>query len=180
MAKRNATELLAGAAVLLLAIGFLGYAVANTGRVTLSGYTLHAAFDHADGLNVGSEVRLAGIKVGSVTGAHVNPQSYRAVVDFTVQNAIKLPRDSGAEIQTDGLLGGKFLNLSPGGDEQMLANGDTMTITQGSISIEQLIGKYIFGGISASQGQQQPPAGAQGGAPSTDGSQKGGDLPPLK
>jgi phospholipid/cholesterol/gamma-HCH transport system substrate-binding protein len=180
MAKRNVSELLAGAVVLVVAVGFMAYAVAHTGRITVSGYTLHAKFDSIDGLDVGSDVRMAGIKVGTITAAQIDPQSYRAVVDFTVQNVIRVPKDSAAEIDSEGLLGGKYLRLSPGGDEQMLADGAEVTITQSSINIEQLIGKYIFGGVNLGAGpnQGQPeagrPAGPQG------GDAKGGGLPPLK
>jgi phospholipid/cholesterol/gamma-HCH transport system substrate-binding protein len=181
MAKRNFSELLAGAVVLVVAVGFMAYAVANTGHMTLSGYILHAKFDSIDGLNVGSEVHMAGIKVGTITGVRIDPQSYRALVDFTVQNAIRLPKDSAAAINSDGLLGGKYLNLSAGGDEQMLADGGEVTITQSSISIEQLIGKYIFGGANlggGGQNQGQPQGGTPGG--SQGGDAKGGGLPPLK
>ena len=144
MATRNAGELIAGAVVLAAAAGFLGYAVANTGRTTVSGYTLRAAFDNISGINVGSPVRLAGVQVGSVTAARIDPQSYRAVLKFTVQPAVKLPDDSSAEITTDGLLGGNSLTLTPGGSEKMLAEGGQITITQSPVSIEQLLGKFIY------------------------------------
>jgi phospholipid/cholesterol/gamma-HCH transport system substrate-binding protein len=144
VAKRNAGELIAGAIVLAAAAGFLGYAVANTGRTTVSGYTLHAAFDNISGISVGSPVRLAGVQVGSVTGARVDPQSYRAVLSFTVQPSVKLPTDSSAEITTEGILGGNSLSLTPGGEEKMLADGAQITITQSPVSIEQLLGKFIY------------------------------------
>jgi phospholipid/cholesterol/gamma-HCH transport system substrate-binding protein len=177
MAKRNLSELLAGAVVLVVAVGFVAYAVANTGRMTLSGYRLHAHFDSIDGLGVGSDVRIAGIKVGSITGARIDPQSYRAAVDFTVQTSIRLPKDSAAVVSSDGLIGSKYLGLTPGGDEQMLADGAEVTITQSSINVEQLLGKYIFGGGSLGSGganQGAPQAAAPGGAA------KGGGLPPLQ
>ena len=144
MATRNAGELIAGAVVLAAAAGFLGYAVANTGRSTVSGYRLNAAFDNISGINVGSPVRLAGVQVGSVTGARIDPQSYRAVLTFTVQPAVKLPEDSSAEITTEGLLGGNSLSLTPGGDEKMLADGGEIKITQSPVSIEQMLGKFIY------------------------------------
>lgn len=144
MARHNAAELLTGAAILLVAAGFLGYAVANSGRTTTSGYTLTARFDRIDGLSVGSDVRMAGVKVGSVQGAQIDPKSYLAVVTLSVSDAIQLPKDSSAEVVSDGLLGGKFLSLSPGGDIKMLPPGGTITITQSSVSLEQLLGKFIF------------------------------------
>jgi phospholipid/cholesterol/gamma-HCH transport system substrate-binding protein len=159
-------ETVAGAIVLVVAIGFLGYAVANTGRTPVTGYSLHARFDHIDGLAMGSDVRIAGVKVGSVMSARVDPQTYQADVTFTVQNAVKLPSDSSAEVTSDGLLGGKYLSLVPGGDEQMLAAGGTVTITQGSVSLEQLLGKFIFSVTSlASQKPQGQGSGQELGAP---------------
>jgi phospholipid/cholesterol/gamma-HCH transport system substrate-binding protein len=144
MAQRNLTELAAGAVVLLVAAGFLGYAVAHTGRSTVSGITLHARFDRIDGLAIGSDVRLAGVKVGTVTRAGIDPKTYQATVTFTVESNLRLPKDSSAEITSDGMLGGKFLSVVPGGDETMLADGGEVTITQSAVSFEQLIGKFIF------------------------------------
>jgi len=158
MARRDGAELLAGAVVLAVACGFLWYAVANTGRGFEGGYTLHAKFDRIDGLSVGSDVRIAGIKVGSVTAARIDPQTYQAVVDFSVADAIKLPKDSDAVVTSDGLLGGKYLSLSPGGDTTELAPGGELTLTQSSISIEQLLGKFIV--PSVSQDGQKPGTGA--------------------
>ncbi|MCW3474435.1 outer membrane lipid asymmetry maintenance protein MlaD [Limobrevibacterium gyesilva] len=144
MAQRNPTELIAGAAVLVVALGFLGYAVAHTGRTTISGYTLRAKFDRIDGLAVGADVRVAGVKVGTVSSAGVDPKTYQAVVTFSIENALKVPKDSSAEITSDGMLGGKFLALVPGGDEKMLADGGEVAITQSAVSLEQLLGKFIF------------------------------------
>ncbi len=137
MAQRNLTELVAGAVVLMVAAGFLGYAVANTGRTTIHGYTLRAKFERIDGLSAGSDVRLAGVKVGSILATSVDPKSYQATVMFSVQPSLRLPTDSSAEISSDGLLGGKTLALVPGGDEKMLADGAEVTITQSAVSLEQ-------------------------------------------
>ena len=156
MAKRNAAEIIAGAIVLAAAIGFMGYAVASSGRAGLSGYTLHAKFGAIDGLNVGSDVKMAGVKVGSVTAARLDSHSYQAVVGFTVAGDIKLPTDSSAEITSDGLLGGKYLAIEPGGQQQMIPPGGEVTITQSSISIEQLLGKFIFSMGNLSGAQKQP------------------------
>jgi phospholipid/cholesterol/gamma-HCH transport system substrate-binding protein len=144
VAKRNAGELIAGAIVLAAAAGFLGYAVANTGRTSVSGYTLHAAFDNISGIAVGSPVRVAGVQVGTVTGSRIDLQSYRAVLTFTVQRSVKLPDDSSAQITTEGLLGGNSLSLAPGGSEKMLADGGQITITQSAANIEDLLGKFIY------------------------------------
>lgn len=159
MAQRNPTELIAGAVVLLVAVGFLGYAVAHTGRASVGGYELHAQFDRIDGLTVGSDVRLAGVKVGSVLSTGVDPKTYQADVTFSVQPSLQVPSDSSAEITTDGLLGSKYLALVPGGSDKMLADGGTVTITQSSISLEQLLGKFIFS-VSDLSSSKPSPAGA--------------------
>lgn len=145
MAGRNPTELIAGAAVLLVAGLFMGYAVAHTGRTAIGGMTLHAKFERIDGLAVGADVRLAGVKVGSVTGTRVDPQSYQAIVTMSVQPGLKVPRDSSAEIGSDGLVGGKSVAIVPGGDDKLLGEGGQFAITQSAASLEQLLGKFIFG-----------------------------------
>jgi phospholipid/cholesterol/gamma-HCH transport system substrate-binding protein len=173
MPRRNASELIAGLAVLVVAIGFLGYAVVHTGRSTVSGYQLSAKFDHIDGLASGADVRLAGVKIGSVTGQSIDPQSYQAVVTLTVQDSIKLPKDSSAEITSDGLLGGKFLSLTPGGDATMLTAGGQITITQSSVSLEQLLGKFIFSVTDLGSKNQTQQQGGQAEQGKTDSSRSG-------
>ena len=123
MAQRNAAELLAGAVVLAVALGFLGYAVANTGRSVGGGYTLHARFDRIDGLD--DRLGRAGRRRQGRQrhAARLDPQTYQAVVDFSVAPDIKLPKDSSAVISSDGLLGGKYLALEPGGDSAMVRPG---------------------------------------------------------
>jgi phospholipid/cholesterol/gamma-HCH transport system substrate-binding protein len=144
MAQRNIGDLIAGAVVLAVAVGFLGYAVANTGHVTGGGYTLNARFDHIDGLAEGSDVRIAGVKVGAVSSERIDPKTFQAVVAFSVADDIRLPKDSSVAITSDGLLGGKYMDVAPGGDTSLIPPGGTVTITQSSISLEQLLGKFIF------------------------------------
>jgi len=144
MARRSAVEVVVGAGVLLVAAGFLAYAVARSGRSVGEGYRLTAQFDHIDGLGVGADVRVAGVRVGSVVGTRINPETFLAVVTLTVQDGISLPKDSSAEIDSDSLLGGKYVSLSPGGDTATLKPGQSITITQSSVSLEQLLGKFIF------------------------------------
>ncbi len=153
MARHSAIEVATGAAVLLVAGGFLVFAVANTGQhFGGEGYALNAAFDHVDGLSVGADVRIAGVKIGSIQSIRLDPKTYLADVAFTVQDDVKLTDDSSATVSTDGLLGGKYLALATGGDDKILKPGGTITITQGSVNLEALIGKYIFGGTGAKTG----------------------------
>ncbi|WP_419757279.1 outer membrane lipid asymmetry maintenance protein MlaD [Acidisoma sp.] len=144
MARRNVAEVLAGLLVLLVAAGFLAYALATSGAAGVPGYRLSAEFDRIDGLTVGSDVRMAGVKVGSVATTSIDPKTYLANVGFTVQKNIQLPTDSSATIASQSLLGGDYLSLVPGGSEQMIPPGGRVTITQGSVSLEDLLGKFIF------------------------------------
>ena len=156
MARRSVTEIAAGAAVLLVAAGFLFYAVANTGRGALGGYTLHASFDNVGGISTGSDVRISGLKVGSVTALTIDPKTYQAVATFTVQSNIKLSEDSSATVATGGLLGGNFISLATGGDDKMLGDGGTITVTQSAVNLEDLLGKFIFNvGSLADAAQKQ-------------------------
>ena len=142
--RRNAAELLTGAAVIVVAIGFLAYAIVGTGRASAEGYLLHARFDRIDGLAIGADVRLAGVKVGRVVEERIDPQTFQAIVTFSVESDIKLPKDSSAQITTAGLLGGNVLAVVPGGDTATIPSGGTVTITQSAVSLEDLLGKFIF------------------------------------
>lgn len=146
--NRNILETVLGAVVLVVAIGFLYYAYQNNNSTDGGGYALLAQFDRIDGLDNGADVRIGGIKVGSVTEQTLDPATYRAKVGFTVQDGVELPLDSSAAIMSDGLLGGKYLSIEPGGDIDMLEQGDEITLTQSSIRLEDLIGQLIYSGGS--------------------------------
>lgn len=164
MARRNAAEVATGAVVLLVAAGFLAYAVAHSGAAPSGGYELHAEFGSIAGLSVGADVRIAGVKVGSVTAETINPKTYLADVAFTVSRAIHLPVDTSASIASQGLLGGNYLSLSPGGETAMLAPGGRITATQSSVDLETLLGKFIFS-MSNAAGEGKSHSGAARPAP---------------
>ena len=176
MAQHSGAELAAGAVVLAVAIGFLGYAVAHTGRSTGGGDVLHARFERIDGLSTGAEVRIGGVKVGSVVGSQLDPKTFQATVDFTVAQNIRLPKDSSAAITSDGLLGGKYLSVVPGGDTATIANGGMVTVTQSAINIEDLLGKFIFSAANLASDARKANAEGQA-APKPEA--KPGELPPL-
>lgn len=161
MRGRSLVEVLTGAVVLLVAAGFLFYAIVHSGRASVAGgYTLTARFDRIDGLPSGADVRVAGVKVGSVTDMRIDPQNFLAVVTLRVSDAIKLPRDSSARILSEGLLGGNYIALEPGGDEATLQPGGTISNTQSAMNLVDLIGKFIFTGASSSAAQGQEGAAA--------------------
>jgi phospholipid/cholesterol/gamma-HCH transport system substrate-binding protein len=177
MSRHNPAELVTGAVVLAVAGGFLVFAVANTGRSFApdGGYTLRASFDHVDGLILGADVRIAGVKVGSVDSIKLDPKTFQADVAFSVQSGVTLTTDSSATVATDGLLGGKYLALAEGGDEKNIPPGGEITITQGSVNLEALLGKYIFGGPSTKSG-----AAKSGDSAGSDNKSGSSGLPPLK
>jgi phospholipid/cholesterol/gamma-HCH transport system substrate-binding protein len=183
MARHGVAETLTGALVLAVALAFLAYAVAHSGRATGSGYALQARFDHIDGLAIGGEVRIAGVKVGTVTDERIDPKTFNAIVTITVRDDIHLPKDTGASITSESLLGGKYISLSPGGDESDLSPGQTITVTQSSVSLEELLGKFIFS-VTSLGGQRDGKSGASspsqdGGAAGSNSGGGGGGLAPL-
>ena len=141
---RGTVEFLTGLLVLAALAGMLALAVFGSGRKTGTGYRLRASFSHIDGLSVGGDVRLAGVGIGQVVSERVDPKTYQAEVVFTVRDGIRLPTDSSAVVTSDSLLGGKYLAIGPGGADTILQPGGRMTLTQGSISLEQLLSKFIF------------------------------------
>lgn len=144
----NAAEALIGAAVLAAAAGFLAYAAqtADLGVSTGERYALTASFRKAEGLTVGGDVRVAGVKVGAITGLTLDPASYRAVATLSIDGEIKLPEDSDAAIAAESLLGGSYIALTPGSSEFMLEPGDEIAYTQGSVNMLDLVGRAIGGG----------------------------------
>lgn len=141
--KDHVAEALAGVAVVAVAAWFLVFALGRTGSSGSDSYLLSARFPNASGISVGSDVRVSGLKVGSVTAQRLDPASYQAVVTLSVDKAVKLPLDSSAAITSEGLLGGSFIALVPGGDTEQLAPGDEITDTQGSTDLMGLIGSVI-------------------------------------
>jgi phospholipid/cholesterol/gamma-HCH transport system substrate-binding protein len=141
---RNLLETLLGAVVLIVAVGFLAFAYSSSQVKESGGYELIARFDKIDGLERGSDVKISGIKVGSVVDQSLDPETYRAEVRFSVRDEVRLPADTSAAVVSNGLLGGKYLALVPGGDIEMLAPGDEVTLTQSAVNLEDLIGHMIF------------------------------------
>ena len=146
----NRAEVLAGAAVLAAAIGFLIYAGRETAVSGPAGsYELVASFRSVEGVRVGTDVRLAGVKVGSVTALELNPQTFFADATISVQENVLLPDDSAALISSEGLLGGNFVELVPGGSLDNLAPGAEIEDTQGAVSVISLMMKFAGGGDDA-------------------------------
>ncbi len=145
----NIVETIIGAVVLAFAAIFLifAYRTADIGGGG-NGLNLTARFDQVDGLQVGSDVRMSGIKVGTVTSQYLDPKTFEAVIGISISKEIELPEDTAAKIASESLLGGSYMDLEPGGAEELLAEGGEITFTQSAVSLMDLIGQAIFSASS--------------------------------
>jgi phospholipid/cholesterol/gamma-HCH transport system substrate-binding protein len=163
MKGRSFAEIAAGALVLAVAAVFIVFAVTNSGRGSISGagLTLRAKFDSIAGLAPGADVRIAGVKVGSVVDQRIDPQTFLAVLTMQIDGNLRIPSDSSAEIASEGLLGGRFVAIVPGGADRILGPGGEITITQSAVSLESLLGRFIF---SMTEGQGNARGQNEGGS----------------
>jgi phospholipid/cholesterol/gamma-HCH transport system substrate-binding protein len=142
--RENVAEAIVGVAVVILAIWFVLFAWDRTGGGRKAGAVeIAAIFPNASGVNVGTDVKVAGLKVGSVSALSLDPQSYQVKVSIALDPTIKLPADSSAAVTSEGLLGSTFVAFTPGGSTAMLKSGDVVTDTQGSMDLMALIGQFI-------------------------------------
>ena len=144
--SHNATEILVGGVVLAAAIAFGVYASQTTG-LSQSGshYELGASFRSLEGVGTGTDVRLAGVKIGTVTSVTLNPETFRADTTFSVLDGVEIPDDSAVVVSSEGLLGGNFVEIMPGGSPFNFEPGDEVEDTQGSISLISLLVKFVAG-----------------------------------
>jgi phospholipid/cholesterol/gamma-HCH transport system substrate-binding protein len=154
--QHNLVETILGAVVLAVAVAFFGWAYGQSTAGDPGGYELVARFERIDGLEVGADVKIAGIKVGRVLSQEVDPATWRAKVRFSVKAGLEIPADSTAAVASAGLLGGKYLSLVPGGEDRMLKPGEELTFTQSSVNLEDLIGRFIFSGQGGQGGGKGP------------------------
>ncbi|MCR8825781.1 outer membrane lipid asymmetry maintenance protein MlaD [Pseudosulfitobacter koreensis] len=150
--SENTTEVLVGGVVLAAAVAFGIYAAQAAGLSTGGdSYPLQASFRSLEGISVGSDVRLAGVKVGTVSGVSLNPETFRADTTVALANTIEIPDDSAIVISSEGLLGGNFVEIVPGGSPFAYEPGDVITDTQGAVSLISLLLKFVSGGDGASE-----------------------------
>lgn len=143
--KRSVIETLIGALVIVIAVLFLSYSyrVANVGAGS-GGYEVSALFSGIGGLQAGDDVQISGVKIGSVSSVDLDPETYLARVYIMIEGDVQLPLDTAALISSESLLGGRFLALEPGADEEFLEAGDIIEYTQAPQNLEQLLGQFIF------------------------------------
>jgi phospholipid/cholesterol/gamma-HCH transport system substrate-binding protein len=173
--RESVAETIVGAGVLAVAAAFLVSALSQTGRADVGGgYRLNAAFSSASGLNAGSDVRMAGVKIGTVAAITLDqarPELSAAAVELAVRPGVQVPTGTVAKVQTDGLLGGAFVSLEPACDAfaeegtcPLLAPGASIEFTRGSVDILTLFAQ-MMGGSSEGSTSSAPPAETSGGYP---------------
>jgi phospholipid/cholesterol/gamma-HCH transport system substrate-binding protein len=150
-----------GVGVMLASALVLGLSYAGAGRTSVPGYDVIAHFNHADGIGLGSDVRLSGVSVGKVVGQSLD-ERFRAVITMRLAPGVPVPTDSAALIQTDGLLGAKFISLQPGADETNLHAGEELRFTQDSMNLQELLELII-----AQAESKRPGPDSKGGAADT-------------
>jgi len=173
--SRKLPEILTGLVVIAIAAVFLVYALGRAQALGGSGYLLKAQFSDIGGLTVGSDVKIGGVTIGHVADETLDPTTYAAVVQLQINSGIKLPTDSSASISSEGLLGGNYVGVSPGGDDTMLQPGQSFAVTQSAINLENLLGQFIFnmgksgGSSSGSSGSGSSGQSGQSSATPTSG-----------
>jgi phospholipid/cholesterol/gamma-HCH transport system substrate-binding protein len=147
--KRSSMELGVGVFVLIGMLG-VGYLTIKLGRMELlqgNYYLVSARFQNVTGLKTGSSVEIAGVPVGRVSAIKVNPENFAAVVEMKIDKGVVLTDDTIASVKTQGLIGDKFIKLSPGGSDTELKSGDTMVETESVIDLEELISQFVMGKV---------------------------------
>ncbi len=147
--KKSTTEISVGVFVL---IGLLcvGYLTIKLGKMELLGddhYMISASFDDVSGLRAGAQVEMAGVKIGQVDSITLDRETLFAVVRLKIQNSMELSDDTIASVKTSGIIGDKYIKIIAGGSDEMLKPGDMITDTESAVDIEELISKYVFGGV---------------------------------
>lgn len=129
---------------MLVAGVFFFFAYNSSDIRPVAGYQIESRFNAIDGLTVGSDARIGGVRVGTVVAMSIDQETYQAVVRLSIQPQIKLPEDTEAIVSSDGLLGGKYVRLEPGKSKTMLSEGKSIEKTKDVVSLEELLGKVIF------------------------------------
>jgi phospholipid/cholesterol/gamma-HCH transport system substrate-binding protein len=134
----------------LIGILCVGYLTVKLGKMEILGkdyYSVDAQFDSVTGLKVGANVEMAGVPIGKVEAIALDPERQVARVRLKIQQSVVLTDDTIASVKTAGMIGDKYIKLSPGGSDLILKSGDTIIETESALDLEELISKYVFGGL---------------------------------
>lgn len=142
--RKKPVETIMGLVVLIIAVLFLAFAYRVSDLQVVKGYKLTAEFMKVGGLSIGSDVRINGIKIGTVTAQHLNNEDYTVNVEFSISAGTKLPKDSVVAIVGDGLMGDKFVKIEPGKSNEYLKDGDSFAKTKDFKTLEDMVGEIIF------------------------------------
>lgn len=145
MNKSNQFEIIVGTFVLLCAVFFFFSSMKSAKISDNKGYNIIAKFENIDGITGSSDVKISGVKIGTAESPFLDPKDFRATVKLSISQDVKIPTDSSIKVASEGLLGSKYLSISPGGDDESLKDGEEIQFTQSSINFEDLLGKFIFG-----------------------------------
>jgi phospholipid/cholesterol/gamma-HCH transport system substrate-binding protein len=159
--KNSTVETLIGAAVVAIAAAFFLFAYTASGKGDGGGYRVSAEFDNAEGINVGTDVRMAGVKIGTVVAQTLNYENFQALITMSIDPRLKLTEDTTAKVTAEGLLGSRFIALEPGGAETLLADGGVITSTQGAVDIWSLISQAMFDKSGSKEGGGATPPDTQ-------------------
>lgn len=144
--KRINLEVIVGLFVILgvLTFSFLAVKLGGLGDVETGNYTLKARFQSSSGLKKGADIEMAGVIIGKVKAIDFDPEDYESVVELSIPKEVRIQEDAIASVRSTGIIGGKFVKISPGGSDVILEPGETIVETESSVSLEELISKYIF------------------------------------
>ena len=156
MNQNNTVETIIGAIVVAIAVAFIVFAYRSTSAGGIGGYEITAKMARVDGISVGTDVRLSGIKVGTVSDLTLNP-NFLVTVHLRIRNDIQIPDDSSLIVTSSGLLGSSYVSISPGGDDTMLKDGGQIRTAQGSVDLMGLVGRFMNGGNAGGGGGNPPP-----------------------
>ncbi len=171
--NRHILETLMGAVVLVVAVTFMIFAYASADLQRVDGYPVMARFDRIDGLDRGADVRISGVKVGTVVGQELDEETYLAEITMSIRSSVELPTDTAAVIASESLLGGKYVSLQPGGAAEMLEPGGLIEFTQSPLDFERLVGQLIYG-LQGDGGDGGGDGGGAGATPGLGGGPGGG------
>lgn len=155
---RSLIETVMGAVVLAVAAFFLMFVYDQRSVASNGGYEVLAKFENVAGIAAGSDVRIGGLKVGTVASAALDEKTYQPILSLSLKEDVQLPEDTSAAVVSEGLLGNKYIELAPGGMEEMLKPGDSIAVTASSVNLEQMIGKFMFSGGGVDGDDKEEPS----------------------